>query len=158
MNSCPEAGGLTRALIDACVPFTDEERRLAASGARAEECAYRRGYAHGYEQAIEDMRLVSRRGYGRVDEVRNILDRFLHRVLRKWRAGRSFEHPPQIRHDLPQTWASVRAAVFERDGACVSCGSREDLQCDHITEVRNGGLPDMNNLRALCGPCHRSRE
>lgn len=150
---------LTQALIDACVPFTDEEIEAARLSAPAEEGAYRRGYAHGYEQALEDMKLAAKRGYARPDEIRNILDRFLHRVLRKWRGGeRTWQEPPQFRRDLPPTWSSVRAMVFARDGhACVMCGSTDDLHCDHITEVRNGGLPDMDNLRTLCAQCHRSR-
>jgi 5-methylcytosine-specific restriction endonuclease McrA len=150
---------LTKALIDACVPFTAEELKAARRSASAEEGAYRRGYAHGYEQALADMKLTAQRGYGRPDEISSILDRFLHRVLRQWRAGeRTWQEPPQFRHSLPPTWASVRAEVFARDGhECVLCGTRDDLQCDHILEVRNGGLPDLNNLRTLCGPCHRSR-
>nr|WP_240147878.1 HNH endonuclease [Luteibacter yeojuensis] len=53
----------------------------------------------------------------------------------------------------------MRRRVFARDDhTCVLCGSGEDLQCDHVHEVRNGGLPDMDNLRTLCATCHRARK
>lgn len=154
-----DVDSLPASMRAACRPFTEEEFEAAGGGAASEDGAYRRGYTHGYEQALEDMRLAARRGYERTEEIRSILDRFLHRVLRKWRGGeRVWQAPPQFRNNLPPTWASVRAEVFARDGnACVQCGSHDDLQCDHIIEVRNGGLPDLGNLRTLCGPCHRSR-
>ncbi len=60
---------------------------------------------------------------------------------------------------IPDSWLTVRKRVFERDGhACVQCGNVDGLECDHIREVRRGGRPEMDNLRTLCGSCHRSRK
>jgi len=159
LPSLLEPEDLTQALLKACVPFTLEEMELARLSAPAVEGGYRRGYAQGYEQAVEDIRLVSRLGYSRTDEVRNILERFARRVVGKWRGGdRKFEIPPQMRQHLPASWAGMRAQVFARDNhACVLCRSAGELHCDHILEVRNGGLPTLDNLRTLCAPCHRAR-
>jgi hypothetical protein len=136
--------------------FTREE--IAASV--KDDHDYRRGYTHGYTEAMDDMRAVMEKGgYLRPREAWSILARFHDLVLWPWRAYRNkkYEEPPSF--ILPQSWSVMRGKVFARDGhACVRCGSAADLQCDHIREVRNGGLPDMDNLRTLCAPCHRARK
>ncbi|HCZ47719.1 MAG TPA: hypothetical protein DCZ11_01800, partial [Gammaproteobacteria bacterium] len=49
----------------------------------------------------------------------------------------------------------VRAAVFKRDGdRCVLCGSRQDLELDHIDPA---GPDSVENGRTLCGDCHATR-
>jgi hypothetical protein len=52
----------------------------------------------------------------------------------------------------------VRKAVFDRCGEqCVSCGSYEDLEIDHIIPVSKGGTGDFENLQALCRVCNRRK-
>lgn len=63
----------------------------------------------------------------------------------------------------------VRPAVLKRDGhtcqlnidgVCVSRGEplpADRLEVDHIIEVAHGGTDDLDNLRAVCRPCHRRR-
>jgi 5-methylcytosine-specific restriction endonuclease McrA len=52
----------------------------------------------------------------------------------------------------------VRLAVFERDGGrCVQCGSRFDLQYDHVIPVVLGGASTAENLQILCAPCNQSK-
>ncbi|MEY8829650.1 HNH endonuclease [Sedimentitalea sp. XS_ASV28] len=66
-----------------------------------------------------------------------------------------------IRHSKAVTrgprWRALRMQALERDGwACVQCGTRKRLECDHILPVRTH--PDLayslNNLQILCGACH----
>lgn len=125
----------------------------------AMESSYRRGYTHGYQQAVDDFLRMSRGGYSRSQEVWNVLQGFVDsQVMRVWRrASRDMTQPP--RAQLPAPWRTLRLVVLARDGhACVLCGSNVDLECDHILPVRSGGRPTLDNLRTLCQACHRSRE
>jgi 5-methylcytosine-specific restriction endonuclease McrA len=64
------------------------------------------------------------------------------------------QQPPQgQRQPIPR---EVRRAVFERDGGqCVECGSKFDLQYDHVIPVALGGASTVDNLQLLCGECNR---
>ena len=53
---------------------------------------------------------------------------------------------------------SVKATVRRRDGnACRKCGSKDDLQFDHIKPVFRGGKNTAKNLQLLCGPHNREK-
>ena len=52
------------------------------------------------------------------------------------------------------TWRLIKKKVFKRDGKCVWCGSKENLTCDHIIALKDGGTNDYSNLRTLCRSCH----
>lgn len=64
-------------------------------------------------------------------------------------------HSAKVRRG--QRWKATRLKVLDRDEwACVQCGRQDRLEVDHIQPVRD--RPDlayvMDNLQALCGPCH----
>ena len=66
--------------------------------------------------------------------------------LKRWR---------QQRGGSERNWDRLRGEVFTRDGRkCVRCGSAEDLHCDHILELSDGGTNDPDNLMTLCRSCH----
>lgn len=53
---------------------------------------------------------------------------------------------------------SVRSEVWRRDrGQCVSCGSKENLQFDHIIPVSRGGATSAQNLQLLCQQCNLAK-
>ncbi len=52
--------------------------------------------------------------------------------------------------------AAQRLAIAVRDKGCVRCGAPMHMaDIHHIVEWENGGPTDIDNLQALCGPCHR---
>lgn len=52
----------------------------------------------------------------------------------------------------------VRLQVWQRDqGKCARCGSRENLEFDHIVPVAMGGSSTARNVELLCQNCNRSK-
>jgi hypothetical protein len=50
----------------------------------------------------------------------------------------------------------IRREVAEKS-ACFACGSRVDVQADHIFPRAVGGLNCRENLQPLCGACNRRK-
>ncbi|MFB7906426.1 HNH endonuclease [Kitasatospora sp. NPDC056076] len=58
----------------------------------------------------------------------------------------------------PGDWSSRRVRVLTRDRwRCQSCGSREELEVDHLVPVAKGGSWGIENLWTLCRACHRMK-
>jgi hypothetical protein len=52
----------------------------------------------------------------------------------------------------------VKVFVWNRDGGrCVSCGSNQRLEFDHVIPVALGGASSARNLQLLCEGCNRSK-
>jgi len=59
------------------------------------------------------------------------------------------------RQRIPET---VRIEVWRRDGGkCARCGSRENLEYDHIVPVSRGGSNTARNIELLCEKCNRTK-
>jgi hypothetical protein len=60
-----------------------------------------------------------------------------------------------IRMPIP---SEVRREVWRRDGGvCVKCGSRLNLEYDHIVPVSKGGSNTARNIELLCQDCNRAK-
>lgn len=52
----------------------------------------------------------------------------------------------------------IQVYVWNRDaGKCVKCGSKENLEYDHIIPVSKGGSNTARNIQLLCQTCNRSK-
>jgi 5-methylcytosine-specific restriction endonuclease McrA len=83
-------------------------------------------------------------------------ERRLRRKLERARAGLVADRADASRRDpIPR---AVRRAVFERDGGrCVACGSRFEIQYDHVIPFSLGGASTIENLQILCADCNRGK-
>lgn len=49
----------------------------------------------------------------------------------------------------------MRSAIYERDNhCCVKCGSKRNLEVDHIIPIAKGGKSSFDNLQTLCHRCN----
>jgi 5-methylcytosine-specific restriction endonuclease McrA len=65
---------------------------------------------------------------------------------------------PQERQTRMAISSQVRREVWRRDGgSCVKCGSRRNLEYDHIVPVSKGGSNTARNVELLCETCNRSK-
>lgn len=54
-------------------------------------------------------------------------------------------------------WRKLRKRALVRDGhRCRTCGAPAN-EVDHIVNVAEGGSDELENLQALCPPCHRRK-
>lgn len=52
----------------------------------------------------------------------------------------------------------MRFEIFERDGyRCKNCGSRNNLEIDHIIPISKGGKSTYDNLQTLCHNCNYNK-
>jgi 5-methylcytosine-specific restriction endonuclease McrA len=69
--------------------------------------------------------------------------------------GRSEQEAQRARRPIPE---SVRHEVWRRDeGRCVDCGSRVNLEYDHIVPVSGGGSNTARNIALRCERCNRQK-
>ncbi len=68
------------------------------------------------------------------------------------------ESSQDIKFNRPRISEEVRIAVWRRDeGKCVRCGSRENLEYDHIIPISQGGSNTVRNIELLCEKCNRTK-
>ena len=55
------------------------------------------------------------------------------------------------------TAAEWREVMAEHNGRCNYCGSRDDIQIDHVMPLSRGGLHNRSNVVPACGDCNNSK-
>jgi Holliday junction DNA helicase RuvB len=76
-------------------------------------------------------------------------------ALKLLESNERLEDAKQARQGIP---SNVRREVWRRDGGkCVKCGSRENLEYDHIIPVSQGGGNTARNIELLCEACNRAK-
>lgn len=64
----------------------------------------------------------------------------------------------EVKYERTRIPEEVRIAVWRRDqGRCARCGSRENLEYDHIVPVSKGGGNTERNIELLCQDCNRAK-
>lgn len=68
---------------------------------------------------------------------------------------KSFKKQKQKREIIP---LPIKNQVWNRDnGTCVICGSKNNLEFDHIIPLSKGGSSTYRNLQILCEVCNRKK-
>jgi hypothetical protein len=76
----------------------------------------------------------------------------LHEAVVNIEAAIEFRRSGLKRDPIPE---DVKLLVWARDGgACVRCGSKQNLHFDHIIPVAKGGGNSEANIQILCQPCN----
>ena len=89
-------------------------------------------------------------------------------VRQRWKAQKKRERKQRIDDLLYPTSnrssteryipANVKREVWRRDeGKCVECGSKNNLENDHIIPVTKGGSSTARNIQLLCERCNRAK-
>jgi hypothetical protein len=99
-------------------------------------------------------------GYSETEVKVLILDRIAQKEKKIQRAiarisQDSRDESSATRQPIPD---DVKMFVWQRDGGrCVKCGSKENLEFDHIVPLSKGGSNTERNLQLLCERCNRSK-
>lgn len=89
-------------------------------------------------------------------DCKEYIDGVLKREMQKFEyMKRAGQDAPAPRQRLTE---EVRSEVWRRDsGQCARCGSREQLEFDHIVPVSLGGSSTVRNIELLCEACNRAK-
>jgi 5-methylcytosine-specific restriction endonuclease McrA len=60
----------------------------------------------------------------------------------------------QAFHQPRKVWQAVRSWFYEQPGRCINCGTRLELQADHITSREAKGDDRLENFQLLCRRCN----
>lgn len=112
-----------------------------------------------YKRYIFNNKIYIVEGYRSEEEEKLLIMDFCDAERRKFeRLKNKFSGDKEIKINRPKIPENVRIEVWRRDqGCCVQCGSRENLEYDHIIPVSKGGSNTARNIELLCEKCNRSK-
>jgi hypothetical protein len=100
-------------------------------------------------------RLRHVRDYAHVKGDRKITLEVAEAALKMLASSGETQDVRESREAIPST---VRREVWRRDeGKCKKCGSRKNLEYDHIIPVAEGGSNTARNIELLCEACNRAK-
>ena len=86
----------------------------------------------------------------------NITAEIVTETLKLLESNEQLDKAKQARQGIP---SDVRREVWRRDGGkCMKCGSRINLEYDHIIPISKGGSNTARNIELLCENCNRSKQ
>src|SRR5262249_29876941 len=140
--------GLEEAALTVYGDILNQEKAVRGQTTWTKEARYLRGRLH---------ERIGRKGQARKDFARLAADephyRDVAELQREPDLSGSERYPK--RQPIPH---EVKDRVWRRDeGRCVSCGSQELLEFDHIIPLAMGGSNTERNLQLLCERCNREK-
>ena len=100
-------------------------------------------------------RLRHVRDYAQVKGDGKISPEIAEAALKMLAASGETQDARESREAIP---SAVRREVWRRDeGKCKKCGSRKNLEYDHIIPVAEGGSNTARNIELLCEACNRAK-
>ena len=101
---------------------------------------------------------------------RELLEKLIQMKLVTWKEITSLVlgqiNPPQVGTSLAsregvkayypkrRAWQAVRQWFYSQRGVCEACGTRLDLQADHIVPKELNGTDELSNYQLLCRRCN----
>lgn len=58
-------------------------------------------------------------------------------------------------HFTARQWDALKKKY---GGKCLRCGSKKDIQPDHVIPLSKGGSDGIENIQPLCGKCNREKQ
>lgn len=159
--------------IDKLKPHTDEtsknrireielgiEKRKAETSNAMLQSAYEPYYIGHYRWLYQNTVYEVTGGHSDEEKKLLILE-FADKERRKFERLKnkfSGEKSDEVKYERTRIPEEVRIAVWRRDqGRCARCGSRENLEYDHIVPVSKGGNNTARNIELLCQDCNRAK-
>ena len=68
-----------------------------------------------------------------------------------------YDAPPPKRRWKPNEEDLELIAFYSGGRRCAACGSKVDIQCDHIWPISKGGWDDRHNIQFLCRECNGAK-
>ncbi len=92
------------------------------------------------------------------EEVSLLVTAFANKEKRHFESLSTNSNEPCNQNQRRSLSEKVRRIVWRRDeGLCVRCGSRKNLEYDHIIPVAEGGGNSERNIELLCEDCNRKK-